>query len=51
MGAKVTELVLLGLLSAFLCGAAFVYGHVIATAIFAALCVIALGAVGLLAFS
>jgi len=51
MGAKVTELVLLGLLSALLCGVAFLYGHVIAAAIFAALCVIALGAVGLLAFS
>jgi hypothetical protein len=37
MGAREIELVLLALLSAFLCGTAFYYGHQIATAVFAAL--------------
>ena len=37
MGTKEFELTLLALLSALLCGAAFFYGHQLATAIFAAL--------------
>ena len=52
MAAKLIELVVLALLSAFLCGTAIVMGHITAAAIFAALAAtIVVVAVGLRTFS
>jgi hypothetical protein len=48
MAVKLVELIVLALLSAFLCGTAFFMGHITAAAIFAALAgAIVLVAVGL----
>jgi len=52
MSARLIELVVLALLSAFLCGTAFVMGHITAAAIFAALaCTVVVAAAGLWTFS
>jgi hypothetical protein len=52
MAAKLIELVVLALLSAFLCGTAIVMGHITVAAIFAALAAtIVVVAVGLRTFS
>jgi hypothetical protein len=52
MAVKLVELVVLALLSAFLCGTAFFIGHITAAAIFAALAgIVVVAAAGLWTFS